>query len=45
MPDIYSGQRRALDPLKLELEVVISHHMVLGIKPKTSEKAASALNC
>lgn len=42
---IFTEARRGLwIPLKLELGVVISHHMVLGIKPNTSEKAASALN-
>lgn len=33
MPDTYRGQKRALDPLKLALNMVVSYNVVLGIKP------------
>lgn len=38
------GQKRALVPLKLGLPVFISHHVVLGIKLRSSGKTASVLN-
>ena len=39
----YSGQKRAPDPLELELQVVVSHLMLLRIKLRSSVRAASAL--
>ena len=38
------SQERALDPLELELEVVVSHHVLLGTEPGSFVKAASALS-
>lgn len=43
----YSAHRGQL-PLELELWnhlLVVSHHVVLGIKPESSGGAASALSC
>ena len=37
------GQKRALGPL--ELQVVVSCHVVLGTEPGSSGRAASALTC
>ena len=39
------GQNQALDPLGLELEVVMSHCVGAGILLRPFERAASALNC
>jgi hypothetical protein len=39
------GERKVLDPMELELEVVVSCLMsVLGIESRSSGKAACALN-
>lgn len=35
--------RKILDLLEVELEMVVSHPVVLGIKSRSSPKAASAL--
>ena len=43
MPDIYRGQRKAFDPLKLELTVVVSYHIVLGLKLKSPGKKQPVL--
>lgn len=40
MPDVYRGQKKASDPLELELGLL----WVLGVKAGSSEKAAGALN-
>lgn len=40
----FGGQKRALDSLELELQAVVSHHVVKGTKPGCSERATSALN-
>ena len=40
---IFIGQKWALDPLKLELQTVLSHYM--GAGNWASARAASALNC
>ena len=36
----YGGQKRALDPLELELQTVVGHH----VGAETAERRASALN-
>lgn len=39
------GQKRSLDPLELELQMVVSHLMwVLQTEPRSSAEAASAMN-
>lgn len=39
-------RRRQLEPLKMELEMVVIHHVVQGNKPACSARAAvSALDC
>jgi hypothetical protein len=38
--DTTRGQKRALDPLDLELQTVVSHRWVLGIEPWSSARAA-----
>lgn len=32
----HSGQKRALDPLELQLQKVVNHQQVLGIEPESS---------
>lgn len=39
------GQKRALLPLELEVQVVLSRCMLLGIESGFTGRAASALNC
>ena len=39
-----AGQKRVLDPLGLELQRTVSCYVVLGLKPRSSERAAAALN-
>lgn len=42
----YRTQKRMLDTLQLEVEVVVSYLMwLLGIEPRSSARAANALNC
>lgn len=41
----YGGQKRSLNPLELELWVVISHHMGAGTRTRFSARATVALNC
>lgn len=39
------GQKRALNPLELRLEVTVSHPMwVPGMEPQSSERAAITFN-
>ena len=38
----HRGQKRALDPMELELEAVMC---VLGAQPRLLSRAASILNC
>jgi hypothetical protein len=45
VPGAHGSQRRVSDPLELELQFVVSCHVVLGIKPRSSEKVVSSLNC
>jgi hypothetical protein len=37
------GQRRTLDPLELELQTIMSHHMGVGNETRHLWRAASAL--
>ena len=43
MPGAQGGQKRVLDPLELELQMVGATMWVLGIEPRQSARA-SALN-
>lgn len=45
IPGAYEGQNRALDPLELELQMVVSRHVGNEIKSRSSRREASALNC
>lgn len=38
-------ENRASDPLKLEVQMTVSHSVSLGIKSRYSERASSALQC
>lgn len=38
-------QKKCWIPLELELQKAVNHHMVLRIKPRSSERPVSALNC
>lgn len=40
----HGGQKRVLDPLKLELQMILSHLWVLGIEPGSCGRAASDLH-
>lgn len=42
-PGALGGQKRMSDPLELELQMIMSHHKVLGIQPRSSERAVQAL--
>lgn len=45
VPGAPGGQKRALDPMALELSVVVRHHVeVLGTAFRSSRRADSALN-
>lgn len=41
---IHGDQKHPLDSLRLELEQVLNHCVVLGIEPESSGRAAVALN-
>lgn len=44
--DAHRGKKRVLDPLTLELQVVVSHSSwVLGIELRSPGRATSILNC
>ena len=38
------GQKKALDPLEPELEMVVNHRWMLGTEPRSSARVASAFN-
>lgn len=40
----HGNQKMASDPLKLDLWAVMSPHVVLGTKPRSSVRATNALN-
>lgn len=40
----HKGQKRASDPLGLELQMLVSYRVLLGLRPRSSAKPASALN-
>ena len=46
-PVLYNAlrdQKRASDLLELQLKTVVRHHVVLGIEPGSSARAARAIN-
>ena len=43
VPGAYGGQKRELDSLRLELQQVVSHHVMLRTEPGFSARATSAL--
>jgi len=46
IPSSCGGQKVTVsDPLELELQVLVDHLMVLRVEPRSSARAASALNC
>lgn len=46
MRDSVSKQKNTLIPLKLELQMVVRHPvLVLGTEPRSSERTVNALNC
>jgi hypothetical protein len=44
VPSAHWDQKRSLDPLELELYVVVSHHVGARDQTLSSARAASALN-
>lgn len=40
MPSAYGGQKKATEPLELELQMVLRHHMALETEPGSSKEAA-----
>lgn len=44
-PDAHGGQKRVLEPLKLESGMASSCNLVLGAEPGSSARAVSVLNC
>lgn len=45
VPGVHRGQKKPSECWKLELEMIVKHHGVLVIEPRSSTKVASALNC
>ena len=45
VPSAQGGQKKASDPLKLELQTIVRHHMVSGNQTLIFWKRVSALNC
>lgn len=43
MPGAYRGKKRASDPPEKELQMIGSHHMVLGIKPRSFVSASAPI--
>ena len=43
VPSIQGGQKRVSDPLELELQMVVSYHVILGAEP-VSPARTSAFN-
>ena len=43
VPDVHRDQKRALDSLELELQMVVTTMWVLGTEPRSSTRAVSAL--
>lgn len=41
----HRGQKKASHPVELELHVVVSYHLVLGIEPRSSAGVAGFGNC
>lgn len=44
VPGAHGGQKRVLDSLELELQMVVSCHRVLGTEPRSPGRAMSTLN-
>lgn len=44
MPGTHGGKRRILCSLETGSQMVMCHHVVLGIEPRSSVRTASALN-
>lgn len=44
VPDTLEGQKTALSPMALELQMVVSYYVILGTEPEFSGKAVSAFN-
>lgn len=40
----HRGQKKVLDPLELELQTNVSHHVNIGNRPRSSERVGKALN-
>lgn len=34
VPGAHGGKKKASDPLEMELQTIVSHHVVLGTKPR-----------
>lgn len=41
----WGGQKRALDPLEMQLLKVVSHQVILGTTLKPSGRVVQALSC
>lgn len=41
VPDDFKIQKRALDPLELELRIVVGHHVVLGTDSSSFARVAN----
>lgn len=42
---VQGGQKRSLDPLELELQMIVTCHVCAGSQTESPERAASVLNC
>lgn len=43
--DPSENKKRGLDLLKMEIWIVVSHQVVLGIEPRSSGRLTSVFNC
>jgi len=44
IPDIHRNQGKVLNPLKLELQMVVNFHVYVGIRPRSFVRTTSPLN-
>jgi hypothetical protein len=44
IPHIHRDQEKVLNPLKLELQMVVSYHVYSGIGPRSFVRTASSLD-
>jgi hypothetical protein len=43
LPSVHGGEKAALDPLELELQMTVNHDVLLGTQLRSCARASSAL--